>query len=49
MKCVGNNNFKELLMHIKFVLSENQHEKWPYIGSLAYCFDKLEVNDKELW
>lgn len=49
VRCTHFLAFKEMLMHLKFVLASGSHERFPYIGSLAYCFDRLGVNDKELW
>ena len=45
----GNNDFKSLVNHVKQKLKSGQHERYPYLGSYAYCFKQLKVTDKELW
>ncbi|CAD8184695.1 unnamed protein product [Paramecium pentaurelia] len=46
---MNNYNFKEFLNHIKKCLITNQHDKFPLIGSYAYCLNKLDINDREMW
>ena len=41
--------YKQLITVIKNKLVDNDHETFPYIGSLANCLMLLEVKDRTLW
>lgn len=42
-------SFKKFVNEIKTRLKNNDHETYPYIGTYAHCFMRLQVHDKELW